>query len=436
MRRRITLAALLLVSGAGASEAQDALTLDKAIEIALKNSFDIQLARNNGQIAKNNATPGNAGMLPEIGLGVSTNNSVSNTTQVFANGQSIDREGAKAGGLNAGVELNWTLFDGFRMFTTYDKLQEFESRGEVIVKLQVQQVIADITRQYYDVVLLQEEVKVLEEAVKLSDDRIRVAKDKLELGAGSQYDLLQSQLDQNRDRSVLLQLHNRLASARIILNDLMGQNVSTAFTVADSTIPARTIVYEEARKAFLDKNHALQVAKIDTRIAMLELNETKSQRMPRLNLSSAYNFAKSSSEAGFVASNQSTGLNYGLTLTYPLFDGFNVNRQIRNANLVLENAKLVLEKLSLQMNASFELAYRNYESAKELLALENENLSVALKNMEIANEKLRLGTISALEWRDMQVKYIEAKTNVLDASYRMKLAETDILQMSGMLGFN
>ena len=433
MVRRIILGSLLLVSCYSASHGQGALTLDKAIETALKTSFDIQLARNNGEIAKNNASPGNAGMLPAVGLNANTNNSVTNTTQVFASGGGVDREGAKAAGVNAGVELNWTLFDGFRMFTTYDRLQELESRGEMIVKLQMQQVIADITRQYYDVVMLQEEVKVLEEAVKLSDERIRIAKDKVELGAGSQYDLLQSQLDQNRDRSALLQVKNRLASAKIIFNDYMGQGASTSFEVTDTVIPMKTIAYEEARKAFLEKNHALQVAKIDTRIAMLELKETKSQRLPRVNFNSGYNFGKSSSEAGFIASNQSLGFNYGLSLTYPLFDGFNVNRQIKNANLMLENAKLESEKLNLHMNASFELAYRNYESTKELVVLENENLAVAYKNIDIANEKLKLGTISALEWRDVQVKYIEAKTNVLNATYQVKLAETDLLQMADML---
>lgn len=433
MLRRIILGLLLLVSCAAASRSQEVLTLQKAIETALKSSFDIQLAQNNEKIASNNASIGNAGMLPEVGLGATTDNSVTNTQQEFASGESIDREGARAGSINAGVELSWTLFDGFRMFTTYNKLKEFEERGEVVVKMQVQQVIADVTQQYYNVVVLKEEVKVLEEAVKLSDERIRIANDRLELGAGSQYDLLQSQLDQNRDKALLLQLQNQLTSAQILLNQLMGQSVTTTYTVTDSVIPVRTIAYEELHKAFLDKNSALQVAKIDMRIAMLELKETKSQRLPRIGFNSGYNFARSSSEAGFVASNQSQGLNYGFSLTYPLFNGFNVNRQVKNANIMLENTKIEAEKLNLQMSASFELAYRNYESAKSLVALENENLSVAFSNMDIANEKLRLGTISSLEWRDVQVKYIEAQMNVLEATYSVKLAETELLQLADML---
>lgn len=433
MLRRIILGLLLLVSCAAASRSQEVLTLQKAIETALKSSFDIQLAQNNEKIASNNASIRNAGMLPEVGLGATTDNSVTNTQQEFASGESIDREGARAGSINAGVELSWTLFDGFRMFTTYNKLKEFEERGEVVVKMQVQQVIADVTQQYYNVVVLKEEVKVLEEAVKLSDERIRIANDRLELGAGSQYDLLQSQLDQNRDKALLLQLQNQLTSAQILLNQLMGQSVTTTYTVTDSVIPVRTIAYEELHKAFLDKNSALQVAKIDMRIAMLELKETKSQRLPRIGFNSGYNFARSSSEAGFVASNQSQGLNYGFSLTYPLFNGFNVNRQVKNANIMLENTKIEAEKLNLQMSASFELAYRNYESAKSLVALENENLSVAFSNMDIANEKLRLGTISSLEWRDVQVKYIEAQMNVLEATYSVKLAETELLQLADML---
>lgn len=432
MLRRIILGTLLLLS-CTSIQAQEALTLQKAIETALKSSFDIQLAKNNEEIASNNASIGNAGMLPEVGLGATTNNSVTDTRQEFASGGNIDRQGAKAGSVNAGVELDWTLFDGFRMFTTYNKLKEFEARGEMVVKLQVQQVIADVTQQFYNVVVLKEEVEVLEEAVKLSDERIRIANERLELGAGSQYDVLQSQLDQNRDKALILQLQNQLVSAKILLNQLMGQDAAVTYAVTDSIIPIKTIAYEEARKAFLAQNNVMQIAKIDTRIAMLELKETKSQRLPRISLNSGYNFAQSTSEAGFVASNQSRGFNYGFSLTYPLFSGFNVNRQIKNANIMLENTKLEAEKLNLQISASFELAYRDYESAKELVTLENENLAVAYKNMDIANEKLRLGTISALEWRDVQVKYIDAKMNVLEATYRVKVAETEILQLANML---
>lgn len=413
--------------------AQEALTLQKAIEAGLKNSFDIQIAKNYQEIAENNASLGNAGMLPEVAGTAATNNSVMNTQQEFATGQSVDRAGAKSGNMGAGVELNWTIFDGFRMFTTYNRLQELESRGELVYRLQVQQVVADITRQYYDVVRLQEEVKVLEEAVKLSDERIRIARDKLELGLGSEYDLNQSQLDQNRDRSLLLQFSNLLNTSRIQLNQLMGLEPVTPVLVTDTIITTRPVNYDEAKKSFLAKNYQLQIAEADSRIALLELRETRSQRMPRLSLNSGYNFNNSSSEAGFIRSNQSIGFNYGLSLIVPIFNGFNVNRQVKNASLVVENARLETQRLTLQLNAAFETNFRSYESARELAALEEGNLAIAAKNMDIANEKLRLGTISQLEWRDVQVKYVDAKSSYIEAMYNVKAAETSLLLLADML---
>lgn len=410
--------------------AQEGLTLQKAIEAGLRNSFDIQIAKNYQEIADNNASLGNAGMLPSVAGTATTNNSVMNTQQEFATGQSVDRAGAKSGNMGAGVELNWTVFDGFRMFTTYNRLQELESRGELVYRLQVQQVVADITRQYYDVVRLQEEVKVLEEAVKLSDERIRIARDKLELGLGSEYDLNQSQLDQNRDRSLLLQFTNLLNTSRIQLNQLMGLAPVTPVIVTDTVITTRPVNYDEIRKSFLAKNYQLQIAETDSRIAMLELRETRSQRMPRLSLNSGYNFNKSSSEAGLIRSNQSLGFNYGLSLIVPIF---NVNRQIKNASIVVENARLESQRLTLQLNAAFETNFRSYESARELAALEEGNLTIAAKNMDIANEKLRLGTISQLEWRDVQVKYVDAKSSYIEAMYNVKATETSLLLFADML---
>lgn len=424
----------MIITLAPAVHAQDAITLQQAIEAGLKSSFGVQIAKNNEEILQNNASLGNAGMLPEIGLNAVQNNSVTNTHQEFATGNTIDRTGANSRSLNAAVALEWTLFDGFRMFTTYDKLKEFESRGQVVTKLQVQQAVSDITQQYYDVVRLQEAVKVLEEAVKLSDARINIAKEKLDIGAGSQYDLLQSQLDQNRDRAQLLQLRNQLTAARVILNQLMGREASTQFVAADTIITVKAISYEESKKAFLEKNQQLRLAQIDTRIRLLELKETQSQRFPRLSFNSGYNFTSANSEAGFLAVNQSNGLNYGFTLTYPLFSGFNVNRQIKNAKIELENAQLENQRLTLELSSVFEISYRNYEAAQQVAALEQTNLDIAKQNMDIANERMRIGTISALEFRDVQVKYTEAKSNLLDAMYNVKASETQVLFLSDMLG--
>jgi outer membrane protein len=431
MLKKISIAIFMLASAS--AFAQQGITLQQAIEAGLKNSFDIQLARNNEEIAKNNASYGNAGFLPGVSINAAQSNSINNTHQEYSSGQVIDRSGANSSNLNAGVALNWTLFDGFRMFTTYNKLQEYENRGELVTKLQMQQVVADITQQYYEVVRLQEQVKVLEEAVKLSDERINLAKERKEIGAGSNFDLLQSQLDQNRDRALLLQLQSQLTTARVQLNQVVGQDPASKVTVADTVIPVRTLNYDELKKAFAEKNQQLQLAQIDMRIAMLEVKETKSQQLPRISFNTGYNFTNASTEAGLVTLNQNQGLNYGLSLTYPIFNGFNVRRQIRNANLELENSKLESGRLTLELNSAFEIIYRNYEAAQQLTALEQTNLDIARQNLDIANEKFRLGSISALELRDLQIKYIDAHSNLLDANSRVKSSEIQLMQLSDML---
>ena len=424
---------VLLAAAVTAVHAQDELTLQKAIETGLKNSFDIQLAKNNEEIAKNNASAGNAGMLPFVDLNAGQNNSVSNTHQEYSSGNVVDRSGARSYNQNAAVALDWTLFDGFRMFTTYNKLQEFQSRGELVMKFQVQQVVAEISRRYYDVVRLQEQVKVLETAMKLSEERTSIAKDRKDIGAGSNFDLLQAQLDQNSDKSQLVQLQNQVSNAYVSLNASMGLDPAAKVIVSDTVIPVRTLNYEELKKSFLEKNYELQVAQIDNRIAMLQLKEIKSQRLPVVSLNSSYNFLNVNNDVGLVTLNQNKGFAYGLTLSYPIFDGFNVNRQVKNANLNIENTKLETQRLALDLNSQFEILYRSYEAAKQVAAIEKTNLDISAQNMDIANERLKLGTVSSLEWRDVQLKYVDAGNRLLGAMYVVKVTEIQLLQLADML---
>ena len=134
------------------ARAQQILTLNEVLKLALENNFSIQVAKNEAEISKNNNYAGAAGMLPTIAASANQDNVVNNTQQKFLNGTENNRDDAKSYQLNTGVELGWTIFDGLKMFATKNKLNQLQEIGELKMKLQIEQVFSKVTRAYFEIV--------------------------------------------------------------------------------------------------------------------------------------------------------------------------------------------------------------------------------------------------------------------------------------------
>ncbi len=137
--------------------AQEKLTLQQAITIALENNYDIKLSKNNSEISKNDVTFGNAGMLPMVTGNLVQGNQIQTSNVDLASGITRTAKNAKTTNLNYGANLNWKIFDGFQMFTNYQRLLQLEQLGELNAKLTVQTTIADIIQAYYDLVAQQKQ---------------------------------------------------------------------------------------------------------------------------------------------------------------------------------------------------------------------------------------------------------------------------------------
>ena len=85
-------------------------TLKSCLEYGLQNNYSLQIVRNEEQVSKNNATPGNAGYLPTLDLTAGYTGTVDNTnTKVRATGESVKENGVFDQTVNVGLNLNWTI---------------------------------------------------------------------------------------------------------------------------------------------------------------------------------------------------------------------------------------------------------------------------------------------------------------------------------------
>jgi len=415
------------------SFSQQLLTIEEAIKIALQNNYSINIARNEAEIADNNSSIGNAGMLPGLDVNGSYSKSVNNTTQEFFDGRRVERDGAESTTLAANISLNWTIFDGLNMFAKLDRFKALKETGELNFKFQVENNIAEIINTYYDIVRLKEVLEVIQTNILISEERSKIAQDKLEVGSGSKFDLRQAQVNLNEDKSSLLREELNLSRAKILFNTLLGRARDVDFSVIDTIIFKEDLIYDDLLFAANEKNSELKIAEENRIISHLEINIARSDIFPKISLNAGYNFTRSESEAGLLQINRNLGFNYGLTASLNIFNGLTTRTDIENAEINLKNIELTYKEIEQSIIANLLNSFNSYENSKQIVLLEKENLTAAEENLDIAVERLRLGNITPLEFRETQINLFNAKSRLVTALFEAKAAETELLRLSGGL---
>jgi len=414
--------------------AQSVLTLEEAVRIALENNYDVRIAANNLSIDRNNATYGNAGFFPSVGANFSNNNSIENTRQNRSDGTVREGKNVTNSGINYGVGLNWTVFNGFRMFARYDQLKELRSLGEENLRLAMLGKVADVVNLYYDLVQQQQQLAAFDTIITISRLRVNTAQSRLEIGKSSRLEVLNAQVDFNTDTTNLIRQRALYYNTRIQLNEQLARDVNTEFRVVDTIDIDNALILSDLSARAAQQNPALQVALINKRIAELDLRQVRADRYPVVGLNAGYTFSNSQSALGFATSSRGRGLDYGVTASVNIFNGFNQRRLENNARISIDNAQLVYERTSLNVQSQLASAYQTYVTSLALVQIEKDNQAIAARNLEITLDKFKLGSIATVEFRAAQVNYINATTRFTTAQYEAKLAEVFLRELAGTLG--
>lgn len=424
---------IIILSCAMALKAQDTLHLPQAVEMLLKNNYDIQIAAKEHLITQKANTAGNAGFLPSLNASFAQQSNVNDSKQEYFSGDVREGTGVKSSNLNAGVQLNWTVFDGMNMFISKQKLNEFEIMGELNARLSIEESLFRLYALYYGISLQQKRIEVIETSIGISYERREIARQRLEIGAGSMLELLQASVDVNTDSSALLQQQMALLDTRIALNELLVRAPETDFWVSEELVLQGSYDYNELLQKLVSQNTELSLAR--SRQAMAELNhrQSRSEMYPNLTLISGYSLQQSQSELGLIRSGQNSGLYYGLTAGVSLFDGFRKQQNLRIEAIRAEIAGLEREQAEMRLRNELFRVYTSLTTRLALLAKEKENLLTARQTHDVAIEKMKLGSISPLEMREAQRNLSEAGFRLLMAEYEAKMAEIQLLRMCGMI---
>jgi len=425
--------ALWLSFNQNAAFAQERLSLQDAITIALANNYDIKLVNNDATIANNNVNLGNAGLLPAAVGTFSTGGNRQNTVQTQSTGTERVTNGAVSSNMAYGVGLDWTIFDGFKMFANYDRLKALQQQGQVNLKAQILTTVSDVINAYYNIVKQQQLVTAADSALDISNLRLTIANNKLQLGRGSKLDVLSAQVDYNTDTSYYLQQRNLMANYKVTLNQLMARDVNTKFSVDEQMPIQDNLNYGELAAQTQQLNPDLQNALINKKIAELNLKVVKADRYPQVAVNSGYEFNRSTSPTGFNTKFRANGLSYGLTASVNIFNGFLQRQNERNAKVQISSADIILDRTRQDLMAQLTSAYQNYSTFLGLVKVEQKNVELARQNLDITLEKYRLGSIAPLELREAQRNAIDANNRFLEITYQAKLAEITLKQISGTL---
>ncbi|CAM4020031.1 TolC family protein [Flavobacterium sinopsychrotolerans] len=426
---------ILILFCAATANAQEVLTLESAVKIALENNYEIKIATNNLTIQKTNVAIGNAGMLPTVTANVVDNNSIQNSSQTRQDGTETELDNAKNNSLTYGVGLDWTIFDGMRMFARMDQLKELQKLGEAQLKLTLITRISDVNAAYYDLVQQRQQLAALDTTIVISNQRLTLAQNRFTIGKASKLEVLNAQVDLNTDQVALLRQKELYANSKILLNQLLARDVASDFKVIDVLKVDSLLLLQELKALAEKQNPQLEAQIINKRVAELELKQIKAARYPTVRVNTSYNFSESQSSLGFVAESQSRGLNYGFSASLNIFDGFAQNRNEKIAKIQIENSKLNIDQQNLVLNSQLATSYQTYLTNLELIALEEKNESIAKQNLNITLDKFRIGTITTLEFRTAQLNYVNAKVRYSNAQFQGKLSEIALRELAGNLIF-
>lgn len=415
--------------------AQDSLTVEQAVAYALQNNYDILLSKNDSAIAAINYEYRNAAFLPRVNASGTYLMNNNNQKQTLADGSKRDRSGIRSNNLNAAINLNWTVFDGFRMFLLRDQLDITIRQGNLLVKTAVINTVATVINTYFDIVRQQQQLKNVEEQMALALDRLRLAQYKFDIGVGIKPDVLQAQIDFNNNKAAQVNQLALIDQRRQTLNQLMNIVPSVNYKVADTIIVRTDFVLGN----LLSNLSSPELELIRTNIQAAELNVqlAKTLRYPTVSLNSAYNFNRTSNNQVInqfsPLFNLNSGFNYGVTATIPIFNNFSVRQQIRQTELAVRFQELQYRSQTALINSNVVNSFRNYQAQQEVVETLDSSVALARENLFIERERYRLGRTTFIELRQAEENVSTTLTNLINAHYNLKVAETELLRLRGEL---
>ncbi|MBD3333058.1 hypothetical protein GF356_09405 [candidate division GN15 bacterium] len=434
MLHRVFLALfLLLVLTSAKAPAAPLLTVEEAIRIGLKSNYAIQIARNSAESALKQRTLGTAEFLPTLdangNYGLTSEDVESNSPFSFGN--------TDAENWSASAELRWTLFDGFRMFAEKGRYDNLARLGQVQARQTIENSVVSIMRAYFNVVQQEQLLQVATRSRDVSQTRLEKEEIRNELGGASSTDLLNARVAFNADEAALLTQQLQVTVAREDLNTLLGRSPAEEFEVSpEFDIPDLDDSIDRILTRAEQRNAALLAAEHQKEIADRQVTSARSRFIPKLSLNASASYADrtvASDRQDFTddITTQTTTLGAGLQLSLNVFNGFRDRVAVQQAQIEANNSHLALRDTRNQLTGQISQAVKTFRQRMDLVELERQNVEAAQQNLELMQDRYRLGSATSLEFRDAQVSLNRARNTLIIARYQARIARLELDRLTG-----
>lgn len=419
----------ILISVSSLANAQ---TLQELINIALANNYQIRVLKNEAQVAANNNTMGNAGQLPTVSLDGAYSTSINNTRQEFADGSVREGNNAKNTNVNLSVLANWTIFNGFSVYARKNQLAYLEELGELNSKFYIEQTVSDIVMAYYQLVYETQLLNFYQKSLEISSFRLKLEGKRKELGSSTAMAYGQALVDYQSDSILLLNQQQSIQSLKIELNRIIGNPLENDIIISENEFLFAPFEGKEALQKTIENNNSqLEQQRLQELIAETDLRMSKANRYPKVDLFAGYQYSKTFSEVGFFSSNQNYGPTVGVSVSFNLFNGGAVNREIKNTKLFVENASLSKEEVNQNIQAEVLQLYSKHLSLLERIALAKSNVSTMQNVYETASEQLKKGAINGYDFRLTQLTLLNNELTLMQLQLTAKATEINLNRLSG-----
>jgi outer membrane protein TolC len=417
--------------------AQKNLSKNDAVNIALEHNYDIKVVTNNVKIAENSASIYNSGYLPTLSAGGGANYKKQDSENEFQDGRSIDQT-TKSNTYNASTGINYLLFDGMGRKYNYKKLKELYNLSEIQAQQVVENTVLQLLTAYYEVARLTQNQINHKTSLSISKDRLKREKYKYEYGQNTQLDMLNSEVDVNNDSINLLNINRELANSKRNLNLILGRDIQSNFEVDTTVTYALELTLTNVLSSAKKRNKILQQAEKNVELSNFDLKINRSGWYPNIGVNGGYNWSNLHTDSDVanpfaLAANTSKGLQTGVSLSWNIFDGGKTKTRVQNAKIAIDNSEIIREQIEQELERNVSNAWETYQNSLFVLQAEKKNMETNKRNFERSSEQFKLGQIISVEFRVAQINYLNSVTNYNRAKYLAKIAELNLLQLSGQL---
>ncbi|WP_081210501.1 TolC family protein [Salegentibacter sediminis] len=434
---RLTFIFVLLVVFRGLSQEKEVITKDEAIAQALENNFGIKIAKNQLEIAENNQGILNSGYLPRLRGQAGTVYDLNDRLTEPEGRENVDQKGIESNRYNASINLDYTLFDGLGRLYNFKSLKEQYDLSQLEARETIENTILQLMSVYYEIARLTQNIEVLQDVLKTSEERVTRAQYQFDYGQTNNLAVLNARVDVNNDSINLLETRQLLQNTKRDLNVLLDREITDKEFVVDTAVGFISELQLEAfvGEAALNNVSLLQIEK-NLNISDYDIKISRAGYLPSIDLTGSYgwNRNRSAATAFFPGSTTTTdGISAGVSLNWNLFDGGATSVRVQNARINYENQELLKKQIELEVKRDIANAWGNYQNKLYIYRVQEDNVATNRDNFERTQEQFKLGRITSIEFRQAQVNLLDAQTSLNLAKYDAKLAELELLQLTGQL---